>query len=316
MQTLLYKSIDEDLLNSFTIEVQNREFFYKNNTEKFQLDDVEYEDFSFPRHFSLEDPAEKWNYKENPCYLNLTLRCKNLSCLFGTVCNSDARLGLGLVWKTNNSKIKNCIKLGEFTSEQNEEVIFDVKDIRIPDLSASIDFYWTIYLIDFGQNKYSLPSYAKHPGMILGKDIIFTFVVDTSNKIFPIIPKADPTGPLWGIYFNVTDPLIDSFTADNLYIYYNTDHPSYKKYLNKGKDFCEPFFKEFLESSVYALLLDLKQLYDYNDTLSFDAETENDGSVQQTVNYLQSLGVCFNKSNEDLHRSIQLLLQKEKHLCD
>ncbi|GEM_PF-5274616 len=316
MQTLLYKSIDEDLINSFSINVEKQEFFYKDDQGTNKLDLVEFENLDFPKYFSLEDSKEKWDYREHSCYLNLTLRCVGFNNLFGEICNQDAKLGLGLVWKTNNSKVKKCIKIGEFIYKKNQDITFTLNDILISDCSSSIDFYWTIYLIDYGNNQFSLPSYAKGKGMILGKDLLFSFMVDSNAKLFPIIPKSDPDGPLWGIYFNVVDPLSDSFSAENLYIYYNTEHPTYKKYFVKGPDFCEPFFKEFLESSVFALLLDLKQFYDNSGTYSYDAEADNDGSIQQTVNYLRSLGICFDKTNEELHKSVQLLLQKEKHLCD
>ena len=313
MQSKLFKTIDDNLLKVLKITVKKNDFYYSNEETKYPLNKAEYKDLLYPDNFQLEDEKGIWDCKGQNAFLNLTISCLNFDSLFGSVCSIDSILGIGLSWKSDQSKIKHCIKLGSFSSKDSkDELLFVAKDIEIKDLMANITFKWEIYLVDKGQNKYSLLSYAQNPGMILGDGSLFSIISNSASPMFPIIPVSEKDGPLWGIYYNVTDPILDSFTSENLNIHYNPSHPSFRYIDQSSPDFSLPLFKEFLESSVTALFIELKKSYNSNNEFSLDQEDAPNGSVQQTVKYLESLGIVFDKTDNDLHRSIQLYLQGAK----
>src|SRR5690606_19670795 len=106
-------------------------------------------------------------------------------------------------WKSNKSKLKYCIKLGQITND-SENVVIIKKDIDLENLNSDTNFKIIFYVIKPGtQNGNRF--FANQSGMVINDDINWTIVMEGQSSIFPIYEVAEENAPLWSFNCEVDD---------------------------------------------------------------------------------------------------------------
>ena len=301
MKDRFYPVIDNEKVKELKISVK-KSFYFKTDDEKhyFQIKPVNEFDGDKTLDYMLEDEDYEWDVKKQEVFLNLEIKISNPNCLFGDtgVAYDDSILGFGLEWKANNSKIKNCLKIGEILNS-GKEIYFKKEDIRINDLNSNIDFNWVIYVIKSG-NKKNTAFFGNEKGLILGDGLFWRIITDGESSIFPIQEEDNLKGPLWRCESNITDIFEDDFTIENVTIFINRKHPSYTYISPKSENYNKAFFIEVISSALTMLILDIR-----NGEKLQVSNAESKGSIAMALNYFYSLGIDINGSNSDLLKSIK-----------
>lgn len=313
MQIRPYKCLNENSQRGLAIQAKHS-FFYIRQSKNVPLLETEVDGFDFPNNFELicqENDENSWNKETDSAFMNIEVSMENTDSLFGNqgICLDNAVLGVGLEWKAEKSKIKNCVKLGEICKGADNHS-FSLSDIEIKEITSNIEINLVFYLAKPGQARYRLPSIGNQKGLILGEIPLFTILSGGTASFFPIMPIVAKDQPLWSIYFDANEPT-DDFSKENLGICLNTAHPDYKYIDISNKEFyCESFLREVIESAVTLLFLQIKRLYETSDVSLEDKGAT--GSIQQAVSYLATNGIKITDDDQQLHAEIQNYLRGRK----
>lgn len=310
MSNRLYKIIDSDLLEKINI-YSKRDYYYKVNGIKKIITESNFKNSCNNNQVQLIDDEAEWNNKMQSLFLNCTLTIEHANRLFGEVCCLDAKLGIGLEWKPENSKIKHCVKFGEF-SKNDENYQFTKQNIEINNVNSNINFKWIIYIIDPG-NINIKKCFGNQEGLILGNGLLWSIIINGNGSIFPIFEETNPNGPLWSFNCDFDDIAEDEFKEENIKIILNKSHKGYQYIQPKSSNYNEQMFLELISNAITILIITIKNKNEENgngDSIDFK-KNGSKGSILNVLKYFNdTLKFKINGSINELQESIKLYFDK------
>lgn len=311
MSSRLYSTIDNKILKLLNIQ-STREYYYLVDNEKKIIREETFENSSNEYHVQLVDDEDEWDNRNQSLFLNCKISLENVEKLFGVICCSNAILGIGLEWKPEKSRIKYCLKFGEF-SKNNNLCEFSKKDIEIKNVNSNIIFNWIIYIVDPG-NQDKKSCFGKNTGLILGDGLLWSIIVDGSGSIFPIYEEALPDGPLWKYECDFIDITEDEFSEENIKIILNKAHKGYQYIQPKSPNYNELMFAELISNAIATVILAIrkKNAENGNGELIDFSKNGSKGSILTVLKYFNdTLKFKINGTMIELQDSVKSYFDRE-----
>ena len=318
----LFKTFNESLIESLDLKCK-RQFYYMKDSVPVNLKEVKVDQLSASQVYKLEDSTRKWNElrKSQSLFLTIEISMSHIVHIFyseNKVCHPQTVLGLGLEWKSKDSKVKYCKKLCTIDNSL-DDLIIKIEDIEIPSANSDIEFRWFIYISEPGKDiDDPNEKYANSAGLVLAKEHWWTILVSGNGSLFPIDEFSKFGQPLWSIKTCFTDWAVDEFSIDNVSVTFNPSHPLFELINFGGEEFNEDIFKEVMSSALAALIIQIiseaKQSDDYD--LLLEEPTEENGSILAAIRYFKKThNFAIGGSVDELIHSIKMFFDKEKSLC-
>jgi energy-coupling factor transporter ATP-binding protein EcfA2 len=83
--------------------------------------------------------------------------------------------------------------------------------------------------------------------------------VDGNGSVFPIGVVNCPGKPLWWVYYDSIDPLVDPFDEDHVEIKFNSAHPNYEALKIEGSLKESPLFLEVISAALMIIVESVKE---------------------------------------------------------
>ena len=316
----LYKTIDSDILKKISLKCERKYYYLNENDEKVSLKESRVDELSNNQIFKLDDEKREWSElrKRQSLFLDLHITMSEVYSLFyseSKICQTNAELGLGLEWKSKESKVKFCKKLTTI-NKFTENIDINILDLEIKNPDSDIDFRWFIYISKAGKAEDSSEEkFAKSEGLVLGKEHWWTIMVSGNGSIFPVDENAKPGNPLWTVRANFSDWAQDEFSIDNVAVTFNPAHPLYEKINYGGDEFDEQIFKEVISSALSTLITEIilqaKENGDFD--LLNKEPTEEAGSILAAVRYFKEANdFKLDSLPSELYKSVKLFFEEKK----
>lgn len=304
----LYKTISSDELSKMNLSI-NRKYSYCTQEDVKELKEQAFEGDASSNSFQLIDNDYEWNPKINSLFLDLNVNITNPSIIFGLQgsCYDDAIIGVGITWKSEKSKIKNCYKLGEITNTSNP-IEFAHNAIEIDNLNSNTTFKLIFYIVKPG-TKNGSKYFANEAGMVILEQIVWTIIVEGEGSVFPIFEIADEKGPLWSFNCDFYDITQDAFDKDHIQIFLNTKHPAYSMIHPKSPNYNLAFVREVLSNALASIVLEIRSAQS-NNTVDLDLDCEKESILQVLKFYSEKLNFDINGSYSSLVSSIKKYFDK------
>ena len=257
----------------------------------------------------LYDDIGEFDSSLDKVYMDIEILLANVNYLFGLsgICYRDSTLGLGIEWKSNNSRIKNSVKIGEFCYGNNFVTLRKEK-IELFDLSSDTTFKWIIYIAKPGE-KEGKNYFGNFKGLVIGNAELFTIKGEGIGSIFPISETTDKAKPLFSYFINFVDPFDDSFTIDNVKILLNKDNQAYEFLQMNNMKYNPNFLANTLSTAITFLILDITSQIDKDD---YKNKAAAPGSIVAAIKFFEkNLKFKIYCSPKELLESIQLFFDKE-----
>ncbi len=309
LTTKLYKSLSQKDFEVLGIKTK-RQYYYLTDSEKKTITEQTFQDDNSKNVYQLVDEDFEWNPKEQSLYLNISMKSKDLSFLFGPdgFCSPGTILGVGLVWKPEKSKIKRCFKLGEI-SKDNSVIDINVENIELQNISSNVEFYFLIYIIKPSNNAIN-PFFANEEGIVLYSGKLWTIIVEGNGSIFPVYEIDDEGGPIWSYYCDFVDIADDPFDLEHIRININKQHPAYNLIHPKSPTYSQEYVNEILSSALTMIILDIRSKQE-NNVIDLD-EDGSQGSILNVMKYFnETLKFKINSDYNELLRSVKAFFDKE-----
>ncbi len=252
----LYPVLNEELLELIDVNLENIEFkFHKKikvkNRETISIEKIEVED-NLSSVIEINGPSVTWDVAYDNLIINQKLYIKNPKLLFGDygLAESGAKIGIGFVWYSRESKQRGAKHISSFSS--NDSVISEAFEVSFEPGQLRGNLHYEIILfideIDESRSSYLANEY----GTVLGNIYSVELVLEGNSSSFPIVSIEDDNQPLWTLYCNWGD-LSDLF-EDSVRLRLNFNHKDYALLNVESKKYNDEFFKQIMINVVAIII--------------------------------------------------------------
>ena len=277
----LFPKLNNDLFEESSISIEPYSFSYIS-------DNIEYDlDYDFENNeYIILDQKNIWNVKDYNLKFKTNLTIDNPQVLFGKngIVPHNASINIALQWMSKPSQKRDTRKIGAFSIKDtfvNKTISMDIKPDRLKEY-VKIRVIFTV-----GDCENILPNemhLANKKGMIVGMFNEAKIMLEGKGSEFPIATVSNGvTKPLWMLEYSSINPEIDKFSAENVCLLLNTDHPDYKYLDEENLESSTPLFKEIFSSAILMILLNLDK-DGYLEKVK-DNEDFEEGSICAAMHY-------------------------------
>lgn len=289
---LLYPSLNDDLISKIRFQTSKYNFYYTDkNDDEFDLVSEQLEASS--KVYCIKDENGIWTQNDYNLCFRRKYCLRTFQYLFGEngVACTNAKLGIGIQWFSQNSRQRGMIPITIFSKEDDIlEVEIDHKFGKAQ-LRGEIDFFTILYIAESGIPNELEGHLVNQEGYVLGQLDSFTIKLDGTSSTFPVFEVSEPGQPLWYVKCNWSDPTIDSF-EDTVSINLNTSHKNYKYIEREQKTFDIQLLSEIMASAISIIIEKLRVDGALEEIVNNDDLEQ--GSVGQAVFYFkETLGWDF-----------------------
>lgn len=298
---LLYRNVNNELLNSMLVEIKNLEFFNKEGGPISYTKESE--------NIILRDENGNWTPNK---YLKVVgnIVINNTKVCFeaeeDNIALNGTEIGIGLKMIINSSLVE-TIQLGSFNCDTSKVDIKFEKVFADEELLNYVRFEFFLFLKDTQRDDSIDLTIANEKGMIFGIIAYLYIVIDGNGSELPIyFVKSTKHDPLWKLEFEYDNVLLDRF--DECYcLKINTEHEGFQYLVNPrdNNNFNRTLLNEIIAETLLIVLNEVKS----RDGLDF-GNTFEDGSVAQFVRYLHD-DVLENPSSIENQKEISYKLRKQ-----
>ena len=230
----------------------------------------------------------------------IALRHYKKLCGPGGLACRDAKLGISVVWTSQDSRQRGAESVLHFGVSKDE--MMDSQDHTFVEgeielqfsgakLRGDVAFSVILYIAEAGIPENDETHLANEEGFVLGEFDVFVLRLEGSGSIFPVFEVYEKDQPLWYVRCDWTDPVSDSF-SETVSININTAHKSFKYIDRKQKTFCPQLLTEVMSSALCCVIEKIRS-EKYLDQILSDEELEA-GSVGEVIHYFsETLGWDF-----------------------
>lgn len=261
--------------------------------------------------YFLDDPAGKWNPKNNKLYLQGKVTLENVNVLFDKYRVADYNSILGVAVVCNSKKTSKTFtkSIGEIKYNQgNREKEFKIGlQFDEGELAIKLNIKIIIYLKEVSNFS---KVFANSVGTELGEIIDSNIVFEGNGSIFPIEIVEKRGEPIWNMSINY-EQLSDELNIDTMGIQINAAHKDFKYLqIDSINDKNSFFWKEILASFFENILLEVNRR---DEICSFvNDEQLGKGTIGEFIKYIYD---SFNISNIELNNP-SLLSKKIRRKLD
>lgn len=277
----LFPKLNNDLFEESSISIEPYSFSYIS-------DNIEYDlDYDFENNeYIILDQRNIWNVKDYNLKFKTHLTIDNPQVLFGKngLVPRNASINIALQWMSKPSQKRDTRKIGAFSIKDtfvDKTISMDIKPDRLKEY-VKIRVIFTV-----GDCENILPNemhLANKKGMIVGMFNEAKIMLEGKGSEFPIATVSNGvTKPLWMLEYSSINPEIDKFSAENVCLLLNTDHPDYKYLDEENLESSTPLFKEIFSSAILMILLNLDK-DGYLEKVK-DNEDFEEGSICAAMHY-------------------------------
>ena len=184
----LYPVLNEELLELIDVNLENIEFkFHKKikvkNRETISIEKIEVED-NLSSVIEINGPSVTWDVAYDNLIINQKLYIKNPKLLFGDygLAESGAKIGIGFVWYSRESKQRGAKHISSFSS--NDSVISEAFEVSFEPGQLRGNLHYEIILfideIDESRSSYLANEY----GTVLGNIYSVELVLEGNSSSF------------------------------------------------------------------------------------------------------------------------------------
>lgn len=282
----------------------NNSFSFIDSNQEFDLEFEQVNGIDDFITYKLIDSHVRWD--ETSFNYLINLKINDAYKLFGEngYVYSNAKIGVGIEWKTNKSRIKKCCKLGVFS--YGEELVELNKNILVNDFFNDTSFELLFYIEEEG-TKNCDKTFANKKGLVILKTEFLIIKKSGNGSTFPIVDYSDKNGPLWKVEVDYVDINEDDFIEENVKIMLNKEHTSYKFINSKDKNFNIKFLNEIMSSALSSMLLTILQKEEWALELNDDAL---DGSISQALRYFRDCMGFDYTSISSVHETVRKFMDR------
>lgn len=230
----------------------------------------------------INDSKCKWH--ADNFSLNFTRRYifQAASFLFGNkgITHEDSIIGVALLWLSKSSSQRGTIDIGTLINNKQKCEVLLKGEFLPGQIRGSVTLQTVLYLKSIPNDTFG---YAKCVGTILGVLDEHTVILDGSGSEFPIVEVSESSQPLWYVKCDWIDPLIDSFTEENVCLCINNAHRHFSLLKLEDGIGSSPLFTEILASAMQTIVQKVASS-NYIDKIMSGEEVEA-GSIGQVVHY-------------------------------
>lgn len=252
-----------------------------------------------------------WDPDEDDFGITASYLIKNPILIFGPrgiVCR-NATLGLALIWKSQDSRQRGVVPIGEFTRDSTEKVFEICHSFPKSSFRGRLTMDIVMYLKCAGIPGEDETHLSNIPGTIFGTLDSSCVLFDGTGAIFQFNEVADKNGLLWSVICDFDDATCDSF-YDSVEIDINPLHPNYK-YLARTSTSREPeMLREVLSSAMTTVVLSIRQKCSDLEWSSIESGKVEKGSVGDMMHYLVNKLNVDTSSPEKCSECIRRIMEK------
>lgn len=270
---------------------------YSDGQESFELRS-DAEDDAGKETICIIDDLGRWTPEKYGFKCAGVLCLDNVGSLFGEdgIVSQDAKLGVGIQWKSKSSNYRGAKDIGLLSSEDNNLVLdFDIA-FEAASLRNSVELSFVIYLAEPGEKESSIAT-----GTIMGEIKELLLILEGSGSTFTVFEKNVPGDPLWSIDCDWDDPEYSQF-SECVRVTINIGHNAWQ--LASDDDVRRELLKEIMASSMQIIISELEP-YQYETDGDFEP-----GSVSAAVRYFVSRADINTDSYASVAKSVRAYLDK------
>lgn len=284
---LRYPVLTKTLRDKIGYTLGNLKFSYKDRYGKHQLLGESLQGATASATLvQLADSQQNWHPDTDGLDIQLSAEIANPLFLFGKnglLFAPDSQLGIGLIWKDREARIRGSQKIALLKPGKTDEAEFWTELHFEPGmLRGRLSLQIVLYAEKPGTGSLT-PS-----GAVLGVLDDMQIVIEGSGSVFPITEVEEPGEPLWWVETSIEDPGTDRFDASYLALNLNRAHPKYED-LHLSDDEESFLFKEILASAIFTLVMQVLGHEDGKEAIRNRDEAES-GSVASILNYMGVTG--------------------------
>jgi len=286
----LYPSVTDDIReNLFQAKPYRFTYTGRDGTDN----DLTYEEAEVTSSVNCLKTDGVWNADNFNLCVRRTVALKGYKKLFGPdgLACRNAKLGMGFVWTSADSKQRGAIPIIAFgisEEEQKEksdhsfvqgEIDAEFAPAR---LRGDIEFDVMLYIAQAGTPASDEMHLANQEGFILGTLDSFVLRLDGTGSLFPVFEVFEHDKPLWSVRCDWIDPTVDSF-SESVSININKAHSNYKFIDRTQKTYCSQLLVEVMSAALCCIMEKIRS-EKYLDQMLGTDEMEP-GSVGEAVRY-------------------------------
>ena len=296
----LYPSLTDDIKNEGIFQAREYSLSYtdKDGYEK----TLNYETAETGSSINCLKTDGVWNADKHNLCIKRSVVMRKFRNLFGTdgLACRNAKLGISLVWKSQDSKQRGAepvmifgIEPDVFGNKHDHTFCEGVVDIEFTcaKLRGDVTLSTVLYIAEAGIPDADELHLANEEGYVLGEFDSFTLRLDGTGSLFPIYEVHEKDKPLWYVRCDWTDPVSDSF-SDTISININTAHKNFRFIDRTQKTFCHQLLVEVMSSALCCIIEKIRS-ENCLELIFSDTESDN-GSIGEVIRYFaDTLGWDF-----------------------
>lgn len=305
----LFPVLTEELLSQVQFKQCDLKFsYYDENRKEWFLSHKKINDiFGKKEEYVLSDENERWNSNEYDLKIVRDFKIENIDPLFGSggIASRQSRLGIASLILSPTSDLRETNKnrtLDISYSSPNPPYYGETIFLKMGRFRKKANIQTILYL-KYCSNQ-SIDAFASEVGTKFGVLDEFTVILEGKGSDFPIMEESNLQGPLWRVDFpNFSDPMVDSFSRENVVILINNSHADYPS-LKMETGSVNPLLKEVVASAIGVIIQKFKESDCWEQYKSEDKSFE-EGSIAEAISYFErTLRLDFS-SPEDISSSLR-----------
>lgn len=305
-----YPVLTEDLFRRIGYTLDTMEFSYTDRYGQHSLTEESLQGSSATvTRIQLNDERQIWHPDTDTLDVEISGEIESPMFLFGKkglLPSEGSRLGIGLIWTDQKSRIRGSQTIGSIASDRSENAEFRARIHFDPGVLRGILLLRIVLYVDLpGRNN------ETQKGTVVGVLDDILVVIEGSGSVFPVAEVDAPGMPLWWIETLIEDPNTDRFDEEHFILNLNRAHCLYPE-LKAASGEQPPLLKEVLGSSIFTLVQQVLRCEGGREAIR-NAEDAEAGSMAKILNYMAVTGkwLDYLDQPEKLSREIHKWVEKE-----
>ncbi len=252
----MYPVLTPEMTDTAGVKAETFEFMYNEGREIYPLNITDISQNENNISAAIEDPRCEWYPEKYNLGFSYSISIEHPSAFFGKdgIASRKSILGIAIRWMSVRSEHRGVIHVGDFSCTETELTFTVNHKFAKSVLKGSLVLETILYLKAYGDPDFDEGLLASSTGTVFGTINTREIFIDGNGSVFPIATVSDPSKPLWWVYYDSLDPLLDPFDDEYVEIRLNRAHPAFEL-LKIDSSFKEStLFLEILSSALLIIV--------------------------------------------------------------